>query len=56
MPFTQRIETLLGYVREAGQDRLPGDRRYAMRALSLREGITIPPDSIELLAQLEDPR
>lgn len=53
IPFTRRVETLLDYVREAGQERLPGDRRYATRALSLRDGITIDRESLELLNQLE---
>ena len=53
-PFLGRIETLLGYVRDAGQERLPGDRRYATRVLSLREGIALRPESLELLKGLEE--
>lgn len=38
--FTHRVRRLLDLVREAGQGRLPGDRRYAQRKLS-EKGIPI---------------
>lgn len=40
--FADRVETLIGFVREAGQDRLPGDRRLEARAESERLGIAVP--------------
>ena len=40
--FAQRSEELVSQMLEAGQERLPGDRRYQQRALSLASGIEIP--------------
>lgn len=37
-----RIATLVGMLREAGAQRMPGDERHHRRALALRDGITIP--------------
>ncbi len=39
--FTARIETLVAAIHDAGQDRLPGDRRYANRRASERLGILL---------------
>lgn len=39
--FTDRIETLIAAIHEAGQERLPSDRRYANRRASARDGIAI---------------
>lgn len=39
--FTARIETLIAAIHDAGQDRLPGDRRYANRRDALLNGIPI---------------
>jgi delta1-piperideine-2-carboxylate reductase len=39
--FAARVETLLGEVRAAGQERLPGDRRYQNRRLAAEHGIPI---------------
>jgi delta1-piperideine-2-carboxylate reductase len=39
--FAARIETLVSAIHGAGQDRLPGDRRYANRRAALRNGIPI---------------
>lgn len=39
--FTARIETLIDAIHDAGQDRLPGDRRYANRRESDRLGIPL---------------
>lgn len=52
-PFGPRVETLLRYVQDAGQERLPGDRRHATRARSLREGIALGRESQALLRELE---
>jgi delta1-piperideine-2-carboxylate reductase len=40
-PFAERMETLIAAVHDAGQDRLPGDRRYANRRESERLGVPI---------------
>jgi delta1-piperideine-2-carboxylate reductase len=47
--FARRVRQLLDTVREAGQDRLPGDRRYVRRSISETQGIPI---SQAQLAQL----
>ena len=39
--FTQRVERLIATLHDAGQDRLPGDRRHAARARAAREGIAL---------------
>ncbi|OQP85045.1 lactate dehydrogenase [Rhizobium rhizosphaerae] len=39
--FAARVETLLDRVIDAGQPRLPGDRRYALRRASARDGIPV---------------
>jgi delta1-piperideine-2-carboxylate reductase len=39
--FTARIEVLLAAVREAGQERLPADRRYANRRESKKLGVEL---------------
>ena len=49
--FADRVEQLLHLVHDAGQDRLPGDRRHAARESSLREGIEI---SDAMLATLDE--
>lgn len=41
--FTQRIEALARTLRESGQSRLPGDRRYANRKRSEDDGIAVNP-------------
>lgn len=51
--FADRVEHLLGLLAESGQARLPGDRRHAARARSLREGIAITPATEAVLAELE---
>lgn len=40
-PFATRLESLLARMRGAGQDRLPGERRYANREKARRCGIPI---------------
>lgn len=39
--FTDRIETLVAAIHDAGQDRLPGDRRYAARQRAAESGIPL---------------
>lgn len=39
--FTARIEALIGEIRDAGQERLPGDRRYANRREAVANGIPL---------------
>lgn len=51
--FADRVEQLLGLVAAAGQARLPGDRRHAARARSLRDGIAITPGTEAMLGELE---
>lgn len=48
--FAARVEQLVDVLRDAGQERMPGDRRFAARAKALREGIAV---SAEMLAKLE---
>jgi delta1-piperideine-2-carboxylate reductase len=50
--FGERIETLIEAIHDAGQDRLPGDRRYANRRESERAGIAIEPAELERLRAL----
>lgn len=40
--FAARVEALIGSLRQAGSARLPGDKRYAHRRLSLAEGVLLP--------------
>jgi delta1-piperideine-2-carboxylate reductase len=50
--FAQRSEELVRQMLGAGQERMPGDRRYRQRALSLAEGIRLPAQDWERLQQL----
>jgi delta1-piperideine-2-carboxylate reductase len=50
--FTARVETLIAAIHEAGQDRLPGDRRYANRRESERLGIPLTADQLAHLRAL----
>jgi delta1-piperideine-2-carboxylate reductase len=47
--FAARIETLLGELADAGQTRLPGDRRYRQRARSRSEGVRLRRSSLRAL-------
>ena len=40
--FVDRAEALVLAMREAGQTRMPGERRYRQRAQSERDGIALP--------------
>ncbi len=44
-----RVEPLVAAIHEAGSEHLPGSRRYARRELALREGIALPPYSVQIL-------
>lgn len=41
--FVERVEALIGRIRDAGQERLPGDRRHAHRRAAAARGIPIAP-------------
>lgn len=47
--FAERVETLLSRIHNAGQQRLPGDRRYALRRKAETSGI---PVTASLLSEL----
>lgn len=49
--FADRLEVLIDEIHDAGQSRLPGDRRYAHRRDALAHGVPI---SIEALAEIRD--
>ena len=51
--FAQRVEELLQQVLGAGQARLPGERRHAIREQSLREGIRVSNDMSMTLSAVE---
>lgn len=50
-----RVEPLVDAVHEAGSQHLPGSRRYARRAKSLSEGISIDAKTLESLEHLSHP-
>ncbi|MBX8498321.1 Ldh family oxidoreductase [Pseudomonas lijiangensis] len=50
--FAQRSEELVRQMQGAGQERIPGDRRYALRARSLADGIDIEVSDWERLEAL----
>ncbi|HVY52358.1 MAG TPA: Ldh family oxidoreductase [Devosia sp.] len=50
--FAARIETLVEAIRDAGQERLPSDRRYANRRESESLGIAIAADELDRLRRL----
>jgi delta1-piperideine-2-carboxylate reductase len=47
--FTARIERLVEVLREAGMQRMPGEKRYAARALAAKEGIALTVADVEML-------
>jgi delta1-piperideine-2-carboxylate reductase len=51
--YEERVEALVEGLHRAGQERLPGDRRYAARAASARHGIPIPLKTFEELRALQ---
>jgi delta1-piperideine-2-carboxylate reductase len=50
--FALRSEELVRQMQGVGQERLPGDRRYAQRARSLSDGIMLPAVDLERLKLL----
>lgn len=55
-PFGARIEVLLDAIHNAGQERLPGDRRYANRIRHDRDGIPISDADLARLRDLAEGR
>jgi len=53
-PFAARVEELIGRLRDAGVERLPGERRYAARRRAERHGIPLSAGDWERLRQLAD--
>jgi delta1-piperideine-2-carboxylate reductase len=53
--FASRIETLIDAIHDAGQDRLPADRRYANRREAERLGVPISATDLEYLRTLVAP-
>jgi LDH2 family malate/lactate/ureidoglycolate dehydrogenase len=51
--FAVRVAELLRAILAAGQERLPGDRRFAARERSLREGITLTDAMSATLSEIE---
>jgi delta1-piperideine-2-carboxylate reductase len=51
-PFADRLELLITHMRDAGVERLPGDKRYATRKLALQQGIPIAASELERLRTL----
>ena len=50
--FAQRAEQLLAAMHTAGQERVPGERRYRLREEARRMGIPIPASTLETLREL----
>ncbi len=50
--FALRSEELVRQMHGVGQERMPGDRRYAQRARSLADGIELPLEDLDRLKQL----
>ena len=51
--FAERVEELLAHVHEAGQSRLPGDRRLAARRRAIAEGIPVPEHTLAMIERIE---
>jgi delta1-piperideine-2-carboxylate reductase len=50
--FAPRIEVLIDAIRDAGQQRLPADRRYANRRVAERDGIPLNAENWARLQEL----
>jgi delta1-piperideine-2-carboxylate reductase len=50
--FAARIETLIDGIHDAGQSRLPGDRRYANRKIAEKHGIPLSAGTLDNLRKL----
>ena len=53
--FTGRVEHLVAALHDAGQERLPGDRRHAARRRALQDGIPLAAAMLETLRALRVP-
>jgi delta1-piperideine-2-carboxylate reductase len=53
-PLAERIEVLIAQMHAAGQERLPGDRRYANRRASEVDGIPLTDAEYADLASMAD--
>ena len=51
-PFADRAEALVAMLHAAGQERLPGDRRYAARQKALANGIVLSEETLSKLLAL----
>lgn len=52
--FADRLEVLIDEIHDAGQSRLPGDRRYATRRDSLARGIEVEATALAELRALAE--
>jgi delta1-piperideine-2-carboxylate reductase len=52
--FADRVETLIEAIHDAGQERLPADRRYANRRANERDGIPVSAAELARLRGLAD--
>lgn len=50
--FVERMETLVGAIHDAGQERLPGDRRYVNRRAAEQDGIPVGREELARLRVL----
>lgn len=53
--FAERVEVLIEELRAAGQERLPGDRRYANRREAMTLGIALAEEELASLRSLAEP-
>ena len=52
-PFADRVEDLIGYITDAGQTRLPGDRRHTARDESMAQGVPVAAEMVAMLEEME---
>jgi delta1-piperideine-2-carboxylate reductase len=52
--FAGRVETLIAAIHDAGQDRLPADRRYANRRQAMAQGVPIAREVLDELRRLAE--
>ncbi len=52
-PFADRVEDLIGYLTDAGQSRLPGDRRHTARDESMTQGVPVAAEMVAMLEEME---
>lgn len=50
--FVERLDTLFRKIKESGQQRLPSERRYALRKQAAARGIPVPPQQMNALRSL----